>query len=391
MVTHNEMIHQFFIDGEQSDGFHSEEVLQKIIAYLQTSSQRGGPLDPRPEYEDETRAEELVRLYGATAMRFLEIGMPFTGTELLLNGWDYLNGLQLQEKVKTYKAGLTIWFSMLYEKLNDQGAMFYWSILTHGDDYLVGHRVGEGMQRVRNRLGMSAQALEQFNHLIEPMHGRARKHDSWALSSGFPEDAIVKFAITHPEHSHLFALPTSLLEFPVNQAYLRALLANTDAHHKTTTAIGNALETLAAYLVMLMPGLTPRRNVRSETQDGEHDLVVHNSHLSPTVDTETFGRSFLIECKNWSTPIGVSEVGYFLYRMRLSHTKFGAIFSRNGITGQDKDRAADSLIRRAYHEDNAICVVVTQQHLEQIAKRENSLRSILLEGARAIQFGRSKN
>ncbi len=44
-------------------------------------------------------------------------------------------------------------------------------------------------------------------------------------------------------------------------------------------------------------------------------------------------------------------IGYFLYRIRLTHAHFGVIFAKTGITGdEDQEKAAYSLIRKAFHE-----------------------------------------
>src|SRR5262249_20725411 len=131
---------------------------------------------------------------------------------------------------------------------------------------------------------------------------------------------------------------------------------------KETKAHGDTLEHLAAYLLLLIPGLVPRINVIPETNDMQHDLVISNLRQSSSLEAELFGRNFLVECKNWKKKIGPSEIGYFLYRMRLTHTTFGIMFARSGIAGGIKGQAAfaQNLCQRAFHEDGSICILIQE-------------------------------
>jgi hypothetical protein len=153
----------------------------------------------------------------------------------------------------------------------------------------------------------------------------------------------------------------------------------------TTNEIkGDSLETIASYLFLLIPGWIPRRNLRNEAF--ETDIVVRN--YSPTADlmADIFGRDFIVECKNWKDPIGVKDLGYFLLRMSLTHAKFGVLFSRQGITGNDTTDAK-SLLKRAFHESNSICVVVTLEDLRDLEKGGATFRSLLFKRMEEIRFG----
>ncbi|MCI0562084.1 MAG: hypothetical protein MN733_26655, partial [Nitrososphaera sp.] len=104
------------------------------------------------------------------------------------------------------------------------------------------------------------------------------------------------------------------------------------------------------------------------------------------------GRHFLVECKNWDESVGVRDVGYFLYRMRLTHCSFGVIFAKDNISGKKGkgEIAARSLIRRAFHEDGNTCVVLDRNDLEGLAKRETTFWSMLLSKIELFRFGKAK-
>jgi hypothetical protein len=185
-------------------------------------------------------------------------------------------------------------------------------------------------------------------------------------------------------------MPTSIPEFAPCIPYLERLYeqANRDDLPSSTDK-GNALEYLASYLFLLIPGFLPRRKVIPETRDFENDLVVSNLRPSGNLEAELFGRDFLVECKNWNKKIGVSEVGYFLYRMRLTHTKFGVIFAKNGITGHNARAAyAENLLRRAFHEDSALCIIIENSDIENIVNEKTMFRSLLMEKTNQLRFGK---
>jgi hypothetical protein len=215
--------------------------------------------------------------------------------------------------------------------------------------------------------------------------------NDWSTPYAYAEDVITKFAYNKPEYAHLFASQSNVLEFPLNTAYFEALLNKVNSAALTTKEKGDRLEELATYLFLLIPGLIPRRNLLEETLAFESDIVIRNLTMSANVITELLGRHFLVECKNWEETVGVRDIGYFLYRMRLTHAHFGVIFAKSGITGnEDQEKAAYSLIRKAFHEDGNICVVISNEDLTCISQAESTFWPLLLEKIERIRFGKAR-
>jgi hypothetical protein len=178
----------------------------------------------------------------------------------------------------------------------------------------------------------------------------AVKSDGWTIPEAFPEDLVTRFALKGQEHAHIFSESTSVPVFPINLPYFNALSTKANLEKLPPVEKGRYLEDLATYFFMLLPGLVPRRNVLEETRAFETDIVIRNLSPMGTVVSDLLGRHFLVECKNWDEPVGVRDIGYFLFRIRLTHASFGIIFSRRGITGdKDQEHVAHSLIRKAFH------------------------------------------
>ena len=126
-------------------------------------------------------------------------------------------------------------------------------------------------------------------------------------------------------------------------------------------------------------------------------IIASNLVQASNLNAELFGRSFLVECKNWKKHIGVEQIGYFLYRMKLTHTSFGILFASNGITGETESedeakiirKAATSLIHRAFNEDGIICIVFTSADLLLLRDGQSFWATLIVEKARTVQFGQS--
>jgi hypothetical protein len=137
-----------------------------------------------------------------------------------------------------------------------------------------------------------------------------------------------------------------------------------------------------------VPGWLPRRNLLDKKLAFETDIVVRNLNQSSNLTADILGRHFIVECKNWEKPVGVRDIGYFLYRIRLTHATFGIIFSRDGITGStDDEMASYSLIRKAFHEDGISCIVINEEDLARLGRGTSSFWTMILEKMEASRFG----
>src|SRR5690606_9599447 len=165
---------------------------------------------------------------------------------------------------------------------------------------------------------------------------------------------------------YILGQPSLRVEFPLSEPYYEILLdefVTAESEGKNQKELKESFERLASYLFMLIPGCVPRKNVKDENQTHETDIVVRNLNPNGNLIAEVFGRYFVAECKNWKVEkVGSPEVGYFLQKMKLMHAKFGVLFARNGITGdknnKEEETAARQLIRRSFHEDKTLCVVL---------------------------------
>lgn len=70
----------------------------------------------------------------------------------------------------------------------------------------------------------------------------------------------------------------------------------------------------------------------------------------------------LVECKNWSVPVGSQEVGWFDSKLRSRGLTFGVLIAAKGITGQATDlKHAHHVVATALSERRRIVVMTIQE------------------------------
>jgi hypothetical protein len=373
-----------------SINFDPIDCLKKCKGILENYCHVNGELDPR----NVEAALEACNAYGYTSNLFLQNNFSSAATSILIDGWNRLSSIQRSEKQRIYRAGLGMYLAKAYLWLGDTGAAIRWAVLTQADDLLGEHPAGggSGKQMLQTILGMSETALAELKEMADQNLSMVREKDTdWSLPFAFAEDVVTKFAFHKTAHSQLFAMRSKIIEFPINVAYFSSLLERVNSNFVETKEKGDALEDLASYLFLLLPALTPRRNLLEETLAFESDIVIRNLNPDSNLIADLLGRHFLVECKNWESKVGVQSVGYFLHRMRLTHAHFGVIFAKSGITGDElEEKAAYSIIRKSFHEDGSICVVIDNNNLIALNNENLTFRSLLLERIERLRFGKER-
>ena len=83
------------------------------------------------------------------------------------------------------------------------------------------------------------------------------------------------------------------------------------------------------------------RNVMNDFQTEEVDIAVGNDGI-PT-GFPGLANVILVECKDWSRPVGSQAVGYFINKLANRSVEVGILIATNGLTGQDDRRNAVAL------------------------------------------------
>lgn len=124
--------------------------------------------------------------------------------------------------------------------------------------------------------------------------------------------------------------------FPVRQ--LRTHLTVADSA-TTRAGKGRAFEDYLCTLFSAVPGIeVVHRNALNAFATEEIDIALWNA--SHPRGLRFLPALMLVECKNWSAPVGSAEIAYFRNRLRQRNCDHGFLIAANGITGSSTDLTA---------------------------------------------------
>ncbi|MCE9524714.1 MAG: hypothetical protein K8R36_01515 [Planctomycetales bacterium] len=133
---------------------------------------------------------------------------------------------------------------------------------------------------------------------------------------------------------------------------------------------GKGLEFLAQYLIGAMPGCRAIRRVASK--ESEYDVV--GVLEGGFVDFRSeLGRYFLVECKDWNSPADFTALAKFCRILDSTRSRFGILFSREGVTGANRTTDAERAIMKVNQDRGIVIVVIDRSDLERVAAGANFL------------------
>ncbi|WP_241293622.1 restriction endonuclease [Burkholderia stabilis] len=138
----------------------------------------------------------------------------------------------------------------------------------------------------------------------------------------------------------------------------------------TNNEKGRSLEALARSLFGSVSALRCKYS-NLQTRSSEIDLVIEYDQSKGRLALfDEIGRYCLVECKNWSKPVGVGPVRDFMGKLDKCKIKLGVIFSKNGVTGVDSGADALREIQSRFDRDGVFLLVFSLEDLRGIADGE---------------------
>jgi hypothetical protein len=321
---------------------------------------------------------------------FLANKWTLPAKSLLYELWDRLAAAQRASQKRLARAHIS---QLLTEVSHFEGALgeaFRWAMLTQADDVLGNHDGGGGHGRhwLYGIFGLSEEDRAHIDSLAVKCREEADTV-GWGMRAGFAEEVIRRLGELGKVGSCILQRHVLIEEFHLTPAFLTSLVDELISA-PSRDAKGTTLENVAFYLFSLIPGCIPRRNVLDVDGASEHDLVIENFGPVSSILDSSFGREFLVECKNWERGVGAEAVGYFLLRMALTHCRFGVMLAMNGITKADNgEKFATALVRRAYHESSIACIVLDLNDLKKLAAREAlTLNGLMMDRLHEFRLGK---
>jgi hypothetical protein len=143
----------------------------------------------------------------------------------------------------------------------------------------------------------------------------------------------------------------------------------------TTTDQGRALEDLVCYLFEIVPGITvTERNAVNAFGTEEIDVAFWNDQ--PRRGLWFLPTTLLVECKNWSRPVGGNEVAYFVRRLENRGLDFGFLVTTRGVTGSPAELTDAHFEIATALKDGIKVVVVDRTEIEQLTHSNDLIRLV---------------
>lgn len=125
---------------------------------------------------------------------------------------------------------------------------------------------------------------------------------------------------------------------------------------------GKIFEDLACYLFETIPGvLFTIRN--SMNQYGTEEVDISIWHDQAPEGLNFLNNVFLIECKNWSSPVSSMEVNWFAAKVEDRGLDFGILLATNGITKDDSEIKRAQSVLTGYLRKRIRIIVLTQKDI----------------------------
>jgi restriction endonuclease len=308
---------------------------------------------PRGLERRDQRAWELAGLHlGIRQRRFYEAILIFE------EWYRRLLEYQTEKGVRVHKGAPLVWIRDFHVNLDHTALAKRFIMLTLIEDALSGNgTIDPEKSGVYFRLvwyhGMPDRQLRRYAEEIAAF-GRED-----AAAARYPEQLL-----QHLDKLWMTEFPTTAESslYPVNRRYVADLLAQTG--DKT----GKKLEFLADYLLSAMPGCRTYRRKRSPSTD--YDIVCSLDGFDLDFRSE-LGRYFVCECKDWSAPADFTALAKFARVLDSTKSRFGILFSREGITGRASTSAASREQLKLFQDRGIVIVVVTRDDINSVVDGYN--------------------
>jgi hypothetical protein len=297
---------------------------------------------------DERRVWELIGLFYRAQQRW------YDAIAIYSSMYDHFLDLQASSGVRVHKGMPLLWLADCYFFLGFATLSKRYLMLTLVEDAITMKgdvdpiRTGSYF-RLAWRHGLTDNEIKRYSqraYRIGEIHAVETMFPEWVLQE-LDQDWIVEVPS-----------PNEASYYTANKLYIKHLI---DGLGEST---GKVLERLAEYILSCMPGCKTSRRNRTESTD--YDVVC--SLHGPDIDFRSeLGRYFVVECKDWKDPVDFSSFAKFCRVLDSVKSRFGIIFSKHGITGEEQSSNAEREQLKVFQDRGMVIIVVNETDLNYVS------------------------
>ncbi len=307
---------------------------------------------------DVVRVPDKQRAWELCGLHFRNLGRFHEAWPIFLALYDHMLVHQEQTREYVHKGMPLVWVSDCHAELGHPVLAKRYLMLTTCEDAVffkgtISPEKSGVYFRMVWKLGMAHEELGRYAQIIYKLY------QSDGLNARFPE-----WILQELDHEWVTEYPSAgeASRFIVNRRYVRHLF-NTGGDPS-----GKSLERLAHYLLSCVPGCRAHMRARSASTDYDVVCVLEG----PDLDFRSeFGRYFLCECKDWSTPADFAVMAKFSRVLDSVKCHFGVLFSSEGITGAGRTTDAAREQLKLFQDRGVVVVVVSSSDIDRVANGAN--------------------
>lgn len=311
------------------------------------------PLAFAPERVAEIGTDER-NVWQSIGLFYMSKARWYDAIAIYLSMYYHFLRLQNSSNVRVHKGMPLLWLAECYYFLGFSTLSKRYLMLTLIEDAMTTKGKIDPLEtgsyfRLAWRHGLTDNEIKKYSEEVYDIgsaHPSESKFPEWVLQE-LNQDWVVEIPSPN-EASHYIS----------NELYVKYLIEGLGE------PTGKVLERLTEYLLSCMPGCKTSRRNRSESTD--YDVVC--SLQGPDIDFRSeLGRYFVVECKDWKKPVDFGTFAKFCRVLDSVKCKFGIVFSKKGITGEDRNSDAEREQQNVFQDRGMVIIVVKESDLEYVA------------------------
>jgi hypothetical protein len=275
---------------------------------------------------DERRVWELIGLFYRAQQRW------YDAIAIYSSMYDHFLDLQASSGVRVHKGMPLLWLADCY---------FFLGFATLSKRYLM-------LTLVEDAITMKGD--------VDPI--RTGSYFRLAWRHGLTDNEIKRYSQRAYRIGEIHAVETMFPEWvlqELDQDWIVEVPSPNEASYYTANKL---------YIKHLIDGLGESTGKVLETTD--YDVVC--SLHGPDIDFRSeLGRYFVVECKDWKDPVDFSSFAKFCRVLDSVKSRFGIIFSKHGITGEEQSSNAEREQLKVFQDRGMVIIVVNETDLNYVS------------------------
>lgn len=304
-----------------------------------------------------------LRIWELTGLFYLQQGRFHEALSIFTTLYEYMLEAQSKKSDRVHKGMPLVWISECFSGMGFLTLTKRYLMLTLIEDAIL----EKGSVSPENT-GVYFRLV--WRHGLPDIEIKRYAKKAFELKEANPIDSFFpEWILQELDQDWMIELPAPIEAgfYYTNTLYVSHLIS------KLGEGTGKTLERLSTYLLSCMPGC--RTLCRAKSGSSDYDIVCSIDGFEVDFRSE-LGRYFVCECKDWDKPADFSTMAKFCRVLDSVKSRFGILFSKSGISGQEKTKYAEREQLKVFQDRGMVIIVVNEKDLQCIAGGGNFINML---------------